>query len=218
MHIPSKPDSGLNPLVRGLKNTAQILEASRRSIHGENPSVSGVSGLFKTGSPLHISRFIISVIVDALYAVDFRSWANMINKCLKGFSPFWANSNAPSSVIRVLRVPFVKASLDHGLPHAVLLGLVFSMCYHSCFSDASTGNLSTRFEMVVPYHNLTATITKAPASGFATSNEVFDYEKVGKTFSLNGFSDWHSIINLMSCNWRDEFNGLIPLSFFRGSI
>src|SRR5437867_6695423 len=77
-----------------------------------------VASLLLHRSPFAISRLVIPVVVDAMNRKLRRALAH-IRKKVRELHPPMANRYSPTSVIAVLRMVCVRATLDHGGPRIV---------------------------------------------------------------------------------------------------
>jgi len=79
---------------------------------------SRVSHLCCTGNPAAIAFAIISVVVDAIKCRSFRPFSHVLEKIIK-LQPSLAHANPTASVLLVVFVIFVVASLKHSCPNAI---------------------------------------------------------------------------------------------------
>jgi hypothetical protein len=101
---------------------------------------SRVEHLFASGGPSNVSRFVVSVVVDAIKR-QFGRWtlANVCKKSLETVSPFLTDLNASAAVVAVLGVLGVVAPLIDGFPQRVLRAGAHAVCSGSVTDTASAG-------------------------------------------------------------------------------
>lgn len=117
----------LQPASQGLvvdpEFVGDISHASSKPPNGVNSGASGVSVLHGSRGPSNISRFVPSVIVNAVNAMGSgRFLTNMVKERLKAVYPFGGNCNTAPSVIQKLRVFWVKAPTFEQNPSVVRRG------------------------------------------------------------------------------------------------
>lgn len=70
-------------------------------------------------SPSTVIRRIVSIIINSVNRIPIWSWPHVINKLYKGIKPSIANLNTPRSIIPVMGVGRVEASLPDPSPSPV---------------------------------------------------------------------------------------------------
>lgn len=82
--------------------------------------------------PATISRLIVTVIIDAIDGCTFWSLPHVCDKVLVGTAytdvPSVTNGDASTTIIGPFRVPFIKATAQHGFPRPVGVRRGLSMC------------------------------------------------------------------------------------------
>lgn len=122
-----------------------------------------ISHLFRSGCPSNVARFVIAVIIDAIYGVFWGWWiSNVFVKSRKVSAPFFANGNASPSIIFETFVLWIVASALHSTPCSKNWGACFPMDQMSLtkngigviqklsaifFSKTSAGNGVSCFEI-----------------------------------------------------------------------
>jgi hypothetical protein len=87
-----------------------------------------IVGLCLLGSPYAISRFVVSVIIDAFNSVRWRwAFSHVSNKCCERISPFVAYLNASTSVAGIFWVLRFVTSASHIAPRIVFGGMAHSV-------------------------------------------------------------------------------------------
>ena len=104
-------------------------------------AATSVFSLFLTGCPTAISWLVVSVVVDSIYR--FTGWpASHIGVEIFETSPTYANLDAAPSVVLVLGVVWVAATIFHGFPSFVFRSANTSVSAFAistqCVSQAST--------------------------------------------------------------------------------
>lgn len=119
----------LFPTQDGTVNIAHFLacqhERDEISVmhHHQGPSL--VQGLGASQCPPYIPRRIVSIIINSIQRMLGRwSAANMCNKGLKGFLPFWSNRNAPATIVVVSLAFWVGATLPDAVPNFIFRGFI----------------------------------------------------------------------------------------------
>ena len=97
------------------KDRQQIFDPHNRDIN----CVATVLHVFFVGCPSAIIARVISIIVDSVNLGAFWSRAKVANKLPKVFTPFIADGNTPTPIVRARWIFRVIASLLHGTPRTV---------------------------------------------------------------------------------------------------
>lgn len=102
-----------------------------------------ISALLMPCCPIAIGRFIVSRIVNAVYAVLWRwPFAHVLQKHCKGFSPTHADLNSERPVSRVTRVCGVRASSLHRTPCYVSRRALSFVCCVPMGAISNRGHVS----------------------------------------------------------------------------
>ena len=89
-----------------------------------NPAIAPrISRLLPVRRPSAIARRIVSVVVDAIYAVSGGRCLAHVGKELPKGSPFRRNGYPASTIVRILRMLRIFAALPHMLPCAPFFGV-----------------------------------------------------------------------------------------------
>lgn len=94
---------------------------------------SGVCSLFFPSRPAAVSRFVVSIVVDAVERVAIRRFRSHIRKKVRKCTPTIANRDAPTAVILPVPRAGIGASLNHSIPSTVFrptLSAFVSAMYH----------------------------------------------------------------------------------------
>jgi len=103
------------------KHLRKLRQASGDTTHGKNVIVAFISTLLSTRCPSAISRFVISIIVNALKGATFGPLSHVVGKVNKR-TPSFTNSYAPTSVILKFYNIRICAASNHSCPNPVQFG------------------------------------------------------------------------------------------------
>lgn len=113
-------EAGIKHEVINAEFARQICEAFSRPVVQDIPSVSAISSLFRPSRPSHISRFVVTVIVDSVDAViDGWSRPYIGDELLKGMHPRITDSNAAATIPGVCPASRIHASLFDSKPNGI---------------------------------------------------------------------------------------------------
>lgn len=142
-----------------------ISEMHAHSIQSYYHCVASVARLRSTLCPSHVSRFVISVVIDTIQRkIITRSRSDMGKEFRKIVNPFRRHSDAAASVILPFLVVWIKATLLNSFPCHV-----FWRAAHSMFMSTSTCLFSLQTT--------------------ATSTHAFYEQPSGYDFSCAAFTD-----------------------------
>lgn len=116
-------DPVIDVVVVEMKTFAPFRERPSFAVIGHEDGTSRVPGLFREAGPTTVSRFIASIVVDAINGV-LRRWArsHVCEEVLERRQPPGAHLNAASAISLVARVVAVTAAFLHCLPDSIFAG------------------------------------------------------------------------------------------------
>lgn len=108
--------------------------------------------------PPHISRLVISIVIDAIKSQSRWTFTYVIQKRLKTIAPLFAHRNASTTIIRVSRIFWIKTPTFCGLPKVVFseggYGKVFFKRLTDSFTAITTATCGQSFSQRVSENNL----------------------------------------------------------------
>lgn len=110
----------------------------------KKPVRSGVVGLGQVDRPYAIFRRVSEFIVGALNSVPFRRLPSHVGKEILKAVPSFAYGDPASTVIAVVRIVFIEASLPHSSPCLILCGAFTSFSAASVRESARDRNLFSK--------------------------------------------------------------------------
>jgi len=181
----------------------EINHTTSDTIHGEYAGVSFVFVLLATCCPPAIIRRIISVIIAPIKRHSFGPISHISKKVGK-FLPSFANFNPTSTIVTILLIVGISASVQHCSPNHEH-GINFSLSCVSVFYGprinpiATAGKLATITQRIAPYHKFCAALTTAKNTRNTSSllsamrRSISNHFKPSKSFTDKGYSSRHGI-------------------------
>lgn len=156
-------------------------------------------------SPSAISWLVVAVVINAINSCSYWSFSHIHKEVFKN-TPSFANLNPPISVVNIIFIRWIVASLSHCNPCVVCCrpGKVMSRIF-TLISFAST-----RFCTAIPkicaiaYNNLSAVTNCLPqgAASLATPGNLFDRQAA--KFSSSKINELHSCNSIGSRKYRQQ--------------
>lgn len=118
IHFPTEMQAHTDTVIIDSKVPAKVGEASRHAFDGLPSRCSFIVGLLKVGGPFHVTRFIVSVVIDAMDTVVFRTLAKIRQKIVK-ILPAVTHFNTTTAIIWIFFEVLIMTSSNHGSPYSI---------------------------------------------------------------------------------------------------
>ena len=146
-------------------NSFPLSNGTSDSIDGNIDISSSINTLFRFCSPPAVRRFIISIVVNAIYGCVFRSDTHIIMECLKRITPSVTYFNPTTSISIITFMFRIFTSLNYSTPYFKNRSVRHPMCCIGCmtslFPQATTRKSAPRFKVIPSYDFNYSTITEA---------------------------------------------------------
>lgn len=178
-HVPHNSSGATSPLP------SPFCSAMPLSLVEQLNDASLVRGLLVRGGPPHVTRLIMSFVIDAIQGVSSCGLVPQISvKSPKSPRPrpFFVYFDSPASIVGPRRGVGIAASLNHCLPARVFGRAVFAMVCDFLKKKAATATSVPLADLVYPQASLSPALAEAVSDGSAVASSSHFYDSKHSVF------------------------------------